>query len=288
MQRLTSSLVLGLSLCAAGLSGCGDDSSTDDGSNASTGTSTATDTGTPSTDTETPATDTGPATTDPDTGTTSDTPADTTEGESSTGPSGACQVWEVTYDLTGSEFEISGTAGGGAGDQVNTVMEPYDQNDHIGPGNFVLHFQDVDGGPGNLAYMHSFDMDINFVVDGAVTVTTDLESYAGPEECGITVGAINGTSVAWAPPAIVDYTSEGTVLCEGALCGLGGLPNGKPVDMNETSDQPVNSFEFNEDFTAFTMEEIITGMDESSTQSWMYIGTELNRALVDAPECLCR
>jgi len=210
--------------------------------------------------------------------------ADETSGE--TGAAG-CQVWAITYDLTGSEFEISNTPLG-AGDQVNTLMEPYDQDDHVGPGQFELHFEDVDGAPGGLATMVSYTMNVNFVVDGATTVTTNIMGAAGPEECGVTQGLLNGTTIAWAPPQIVDYTTEGTVLCEGGLCGAGGLPNGKAVDMGGTTNQPINNFEFEDDLSGFTMEEIVTDMDSNSTQSWMYVGSEVSRELVDAPACACQ
>lgn len=232
---------------------------------------------------------------------TTDTPTTTTgdEGSSSSssgevvdetaGESGAadCMVWAITYDLTGSEFELSGTPLG-AGDQVNTVMEPYDQDDHVGPGEFLLYFEDVDGAPGGLATMVSYTMVVNFVVDGATTVTTDISGQAGPEECGVTQGLLNGDTIAWAPPQIVDYTTMGTVLCEGALCGAGGLPNGDPVPMDDTTDQPLNSFVFDDDLGGFTMDEIITDMDSTSTQSWMYIGTEVDRELIAAPACACQ
>ncbi len=229
-------------------------------------------------------------------GTTTDETAETTEAEDgsstgaaddSSGGSGACQVWAITYDLTGSTFELSGTPLG-AGDQLNTVMEPYDQDDHVGPGQFVLHFEDIDGAPGGLASMSSYMMDIFFVVDGVTTVTTDIAGSAGPEECGVTQGLLQNGTVAWAPPQIVGYTSEGTVLCEGALCSAGGLPDGEPVDMGGTSDQPIGSFVFNDDLSAFTMDEVVINMDATSTQAWTYNATETARELIDAPACACQ
>ncbi|MFO7566361.1 MAG: hypothetical protein R6X02_27205 [Enhygromyxa sp.] len=196
-------------------------------------------------------------------------------------------VWEITYDLTGSEFEIDNTPFG-AGDQVNVVMEPYDANDHVGPGQFVLHFQDVGGSPGGQAFMHSYEMTINFVVDGATTVTTDLENDAGPEECGITSGSLEDTTIAWMPSAIVDHHSMGTILCQGVLCAGGGLPNGRPVPVDETSDQPISDFVFNDDLSSFTMAKTVVQEEPNvSTVSWTYAGTEVSRNLVAAPDCLC-
>lgn len=234
-------------------------------------------------------------------GTTTDDSAETTDAEDESGSSSSssgtaddssgtaaeCQVWAITYDLTGSTFELSGTPLG-AGDQVNTVMEPYDQDDHVGPGQFVLHFEDIDGAPGGQASMNSYMMDVFFVVDGVTTVTTNISGSVGPEECGVTQGVLRDGTVAWAPPQIVGYTSEGTVLCEGALCSAGGLPNGKPVDMGGMSDQSINSFVFNEDLSAFTMDEAVISMDNTSTQAWTYVGTETGRTLIDAPACACQ
>ncbi len=242
------------------------------------------------------ASSTDPATTDD---TTTDTPTTsvddtTTAADSSTGGGetagetkpGFCDVWEISYDLTGSQFEISGTPFG-AGDQVNTVQAPFGDDSNIGPGTFVLYFEDVGGEPGGLATMVSYDMVLDFVVDGTVTVTTEITGEAGPEECGITQGALAGDTVAWAPPQIVGYESVGFVQCEGALCGAGGLPNGEPVDMSGTTDQPISDFVFSDDFTGFTMERVVTDMTENSTNSWSYVGTETARRSLSVPDCVC-
>ncbi len=144
------------------------------------------------------------------------------------------------------------------------------------------------GAPGGLASMVSYSMEVNFVVDGATTVTTEISGQAGPDDCGVTQGLLSGTTIAWAPPQIVDYTTEGSVLCEGALCAAGGLPNGEPVDMSGTDDQPITNFEFEADLSGFTMAEVVTNMDANSTQSWSYVGTEASREMVLAQSCACQ
>ncbi len=226
-----------------------------------------------------------PDTTDAADGSTSSTTGEATEVTGDT-ETGTCQVWQITYDLAGSEFEISNTPFG-AGDQVNTLQEPYDADTNIGPGTFVLQFEDVDGAPGGLGTMVSYAMSLHFVVGGTVTVTTDIEGTAGPEACGVTQGLLAGTTVAWAPPLITDYTTEGQVLCQGPLCSAGGLPNGTPVVQDDVVDQPINDFVFEADLSAFTMAEVVTGQDGNSTNSWTYVGTQTNRELVDAPACAC-
>src|SRR5690349_8007757 len=171
-NRLTSPLLLGLSLAAGGLMACGD--STGDTGNAdetSTGGGSENagdgdgDTGDGDGDTGDGDGDSGDG--DGDTG---DGDGDTGDGDGDTGDGdgdGDCMVWEINYDLTTSEFEISDTPMG-AGDQVNVVMEPYDDDDHIGPGNMVLRFNDAGGMPGGNVYMYSYFMDLEFTIGGIV------------------------------------------------------------------------------------------------------------------------
>lgn len=277
-----------LAVVACGDDSSGEESAANDSSSGATDTSETTPPGTTTDASETtPGTTTDASeTTPPGTTTQGETDsADSTSG--STGPAGDCQVWEITYDLEGSEFEISGTPFN-AGDQVNVVTMPYDADDHVGPGNFVLRFQDEGGAPGGLAAMVSYQMALHFVVDaGPTVVATDLDADAGPDECGVTTGMLAGTTVAWMPSAIVDHHSVGQVLCTGALCGAAGLPNGDPVAMDETSDQPIDDFVFSDDLASFTMDQTVIAMDASSTTAWTYVGTETNRQLVIGPPCMC-
>lgn len=292
MQSLPLRLSLVLSLAASAI-GCGDDGGagdTEGGTDASsTGTGVSTNPAGSSSSTTGPTLPGSSSTTDPSTtaADSSSTSGPADSGETTETSTGACQVWEITYDLAGSEFEISETPFG-AGDQTNVLQEPYDAGGNIGPGSFVLQFEDVDGAPGGLATMNSYQMVLGFVVGGTVMVTTDIEGQAGPAECGITQGLLNAGTVAWAPPQIVDYVTTGTVLCEGALCSAGGLPNGKAVDQGGTSNQPITDFVFEDDLSGFTMAEIVVGTENSSVNSWLYVGTETGREMVDAPDCLCQ
>jgi hypothetical protein len=304
MQRISLPLmVLGVSLLGAGLVACGDDGSAD----ATSGnTETAGDgDGDPTTGDGDGDPTTGDGDGDPTTGdgdgdpTTGDGDGDgdpTTgdgdgDGDPTTGDGdgdpGDCQVWEITYDLTDSEFEIADTQAG-AGDQVNVVEEPYDGDETVGPGKFVLQFADVDGAPGGQAFMHAYDMTLDFTVNApGATVETDLQTDAGPVECGITSGVLDGSSLTWSPSAIVDLHTVGQILCNGLFCGAGGLPNGDPVAQDNTSDMPLSSFEFDGDLSGFTMVKTTIQQDDDSTTSWAYVGTEVSRELVDAPACLC-
>jgi hypothetical protein len=287
-------LILGVSIAAAGLMACGDDgnaeSSNETGDGDGDGTTGDGD-GDPTGDGD------GDPTGDGDGDPTGDGDGDPTgdgDGDGDGDPTGDgdgdpgdCMAWEITYELTNSEFEISGTLGG-LGDQVNVVEEPYDGDETVGPGSFVLHFQDVDGAPGGQAFMNAYEMSMHFkVVSIGATVETDLEGDAGPVDCGITSGSLEGTTVAWSPSAIVDHHSVGQILCTGFGCGPAMLPDGEPVPMDETSDQPISDFVFNNDLAGFTMDATVIQMDANSTTSWMYVGTETSRELVPAPACLC-
>lgn len=199
---------------------------------------------------------------------------------------GACMVWEITYELTGSVFELSATPFG-AGDQVNTLTTPYDANDHVGPGTIVMRFQDVGGSPGGLAAISAYTMAMHFVVDGVTKVATDLDATAGPSACGVTTGELEGNTVTWDPSALVGHHSVGQVLCTGALCSFGGLPNGDPVPIDETNDHPLSDFVFASDLKTFSMAKTVIAQDNNSTSTWQYEGAETERKLVAAPACLC-
>lgn len=201
---------------------------------------------------------------------------------------GDCEVWEITYDLTGSEFEIRGTPLK-LGDQVNVVGEPYEADDRIGPASFVLRFADIEGAPGGQAVMVEYRVDLQFEVDSpGANVLTDLVGRAGPDGCGITTGVLAGTRVAWKPSAIVGYHSKGEILCRGAFCKQANLPKGRPVAVDEVYDQALGEFVFSEDLTRFSMPRTVIREGPKSVSSWMYKGAEVRRERIAAPACLCK
>jgi T5SS/PEP-CTERM-associated repeat protein len=67
----------------------------------------------------------------------------------------------------------------------------------------------------------------------------------------------------------------------------GGFVSGQPVIMDETTEHPLNMFEFSNDFTGFDMEAVVVQMDNNSTTEWTFVGTEVSRELIAAPACLC-
>ncbi|MBW2734055.1 MAG: hypothetical protein JRH20_16835 [Deltaproteobacteria bacterium] len=199
---------------------------------------------------------------------------------------GTCSVWEITYDLAGSEFEIKNTPMG-AGDQLNTVATPYDADDHVGPGTITLRFQDLNNAPGGLAAITEYAMGINFIIGGVSKVTTEMDMTAGPSACGVTTGTLNGATVAWSPAALVDTHAVGSILCEGVACVLGGMPDGQPTAVDEVADQALGDFVFAEGLGSFTMAATVVSQDNLSTVTWRYKATETARELVPGPACLC-
>jgi len=202
------------------------------------------------------------------------------------GDPGTCKVWEIEYDLDGSEFEISQTPLG-AGDQLNVVEEPYDDDENVGPGSFVVRFADVDGQPDGSAWIVSYTMDLNFTVDGATTIETDLDQAAGPDECGLTSAMLDGDVATWDPLELNDYSSTGTITCYGNFCGLAGFEDGVPEDIDDMGPGPLDPFSFSGDRSTFTTETFIVQQDGQSTTTWFYTGAEISRQLIDAPDCLC-
>jgi hypothetical protein len=79
----------------------------------------------------------------------------------------------------------------------------------------------------------------------------------------------------------------GMIVCNGGFCGAGGFVSGQPVIMDETTEHPLNMFEFSNDFTGFDMEAVVVQMDNTSTTEWTFVGTEVSRELIAAPACLC-
>lgn len=203
-------------------------------------------------------------------------------GSGNTGNCPGATAWEVTYDLTGSIFEISGTFSG-AGDQVNVVEMPYDADDHWGPATMTIRFADVDGNPGDgPAQIVSYTATQDFVVNSTgISVHTDLDVDARPtgSQCGTAEGSFSSGTLAFTT-AMRNYHTKGAITCTGgALCNLAN-----PRDVDETKDQPLNSFTFTNGVGAFTMPKVNVPNDDNATTELSFIGTETSRTQVCACE----
>ena len=191
-------------------------------------------------------------------------------------------AWDITYDMTGSIFDIRDTPFN-AGNQTNTLQMPYDADTNWGPGTMVIRFVDAGGSPGDGgAHIMSYTATQNFRVVSAATVHTMLEVAALPlpDQCGAADGTLAGTTVSWGTD-LRNYRSVGTITCDGVGCSLGGLPPSR--DQDETGDQPLNSFEFSGDLSSFTMAEVTVPNDDQATTWLTFVGTEVSRV----QSCAC-
>ena len=61
-----------------------------------------------------------------------------------------------------------------------------------------------------------------------------------------------------------------------------------PQPVDETSAHPLEAFSFSNDFSSFdAVMPVVVQSDNNSTTTWDFRGDEVNRALVDGPDCLC-
>ncbi len=182
----------------------------------------------------------------------------------------------LTFDLSGG-FQITNTLGG-LGDTAEDIA--------LSGGELIvrLPFDGVEAdtpsdGTGGVLRLN---LPQEFTVAG---VLTEVTAHAGSvTEDTLNVGQLSGTDLEWVdesdapnciynadtwdidrtswspdtmpasgPGCLSDYSSIGVVTCGlGPLCSSGALQDG-PNPQNSLWDQPLNTFQFNDDFTSFTM-----------------------------------
>jgi hypothetical protein len=192
-----------------------------------------------------------------------------------------CSGWQIEYALSAS-LELSDTPLG-QGDGVYA----------IGPGRAVLRLEDADGRPGGTAAMLSYEMRENFTVTSklavfATTIVTDAWSRASPDSSGIAAcGRLGGTTLEWNTP-VEGYRTDGTLNCEGMLCGKLGAP---PPGRSELHIGPhpvrFEAFEFARDLKTFTMASTFVANTEVPRQT-AYIalaGRETRRSCALTTAC---
>lgn len=139
-----------------------------------------------------------------------------------------CEVWLVDYDLTGSQLEVRGVPGG-------------DRTKDVGPGALTLQYPAVDGerADGEVAIV-AYMLDLDFEESGIVT---DIETYAGPDACGMVTGSRSTSTVTWSGD-LTDHHARGTVTCtaDELFCGFVGLPKDEPQSRDSDEDLPLSSF----------------------------------------------
>ncbi|RMG93686.1 MAG: hypothetical protein D6705_18040 [Deltaproteobacteria bacterium] len=274
--------------------GCGDDGG-GAGTDAATETEGTSGSGSGSTGSSagTTAGGTTAATTDGSSGTTttSTSTSTSTTGTTGGGTAGACSSVVVTYDLTGTKINIDAIQ-----DFEITVQEPYDDDHNTGPGTMKIRFVDDGGGnpaPGS-AQIVEYNLVQNFVTGspGLATVTTDLDTWSGPDGCGTAVGVYGGDVLTWDDPAQMDpYCRDGTVSCTGAFCGMAGSPpeNMPFVFDNDCSEpHPLNPFTFQNGIDSFTSSPVVVAMDNNQTVTVTFTGTAIATEVdPNTPACAC-
>ena len=174
---------------------------------------------------------------------------------------GACAAWQIEYALAG-----------------NLCLEdtPFGQGDGVyavGPGRAVVRFEDRDGQPGGAATLRSYELREHFTVTSkallwTTTVVTDATTRAGPEQGGvIATGVLRRTTLEWSTP-VVGYRTDGTLTCEGQLCGKFGAP---PPGRSELHIGPAQvtfgSFELARDLQTFAMASTLVSKTDAPRQT---------------------
>lgn len=193
----------------------------------------------------------------------------------------ACAAWDVEYNLA-AKLRLTDTPMG-EGDGLYT----------IGPGKVVLRFDDRNGQPGGAVNMISYAMREYFVIKSktlfwTTTVTTDTNTTVTPDVCSSAAeGTLVGRTVRWTSP-VRGYRTDGTLTCEGSLCGTFGAP---PPGRSELHIGPgpvtFNSFELAQDLKTFRMATALVSKTSMPKQTGFLTlaGRETKRACAPAKPC---
>lgn len=221
-------------------------------------------------------------------------------------PSAVCpngNYWDISYDLPKSE-QTPGVAP--ADPPVNqnalllrdTMMAIGDGNHNIGPGNATIRFENIDGKPGGKAYLLEFTISIDFTAPPATTnlVGTMGHDYEGP--CGsCAVGNIEGDKLTWSDfagtaygtdqaPNVHSFFSEGTITCDGPLCGsFGAPPQGTTPNSDGPYDLRFETWILAADASTFFAPPFITQQDLNSTTRIQVYGVEKSRECKSFQAC---
>jgi len=193
-----------------------------------------------------------------------------------------CDAWDIEYALS-ANLSLSDTPMG-KGDGVHAV----------GPGSVVLRFENRDGQPAGEVKMLSYNMREHFTIKTkalvfTTTVVTDTTTTATPGACSVVDWGALGANrvVAWRTPAN-GYRTDGTITCDGTLCGkFGAPPSGKSELHIPPHPVPLSSFTFAPDMKTFTMPSTRVSKTDTPKQTAeiALAGREVRRACVQAPAC---
>jgi hypothetical protein len=191
--------------------------------------------------------------------------------------------WEVEYAVA-ANLKLTDTPMG-EGDGVYP----------IGPGKVLLRWQNQNGQPGGEVKMLEYRMREYFTIKSrtlfwTTTVVTDTNTAATPNVCSIAAdGAFDGAArtIKWRTP-VRGYRTDGTLTCEGSLCGkFGAPPPGQSPLHIGPSDIWFKPFVFGSDLKTFTMATTHVSKTDMPKQSGevALAGREVRRACVPVAQC---
>lgn len=199
-------------------------------------------------------------------------------------PAGAdqpCDAWDVQYTLA-AKLQLTDTPMG-AGNGIYPV----------GPGSVVLRYENVDGAPGGVVQLRAYAMREFFRIDSSALfwkthVVTDTRTTASPDACGvIATGKLDGTTLHWVSTA-AGYRTDGTLDCDGSLCGSFGAPPGGKSELHIPPHAvTLGPFKFAPDMKTFSMPSTLVSKTESPKQTayLAFSGREARRTCVRVAPC---
>jgi len=192
-----------------------------------------------------------------------------------------CDAWRIEY-ATNVNLKMSDTPMG-AGDGVYKA----------GTGSLVLRFENQNGQPGGHVDMLQYRTREAFtVVSKALFWTTKVKTRtttrATPNACGVVAsGTLQENALNWSSP-VRGCRTDGTLECEGSLCGKFGAPPAGVSDLHVPS-HPVlfKPFRFGKDLKTFKMAYAFAAKTEAPKQASHIAlsGREVSRTCVAAPSC---
>jgi len=192
-----------------------------------------------------------------------------------------CDEYEVEY-LLAANLELSETPLG----QGNGVYR-------VGPGTTVVRFEQRDGVPTGAAKLVSYGMTVRFTVHSTTLfwnthVATDAKSTVSSDDCGVIAsGMLSNRKLEWKSD-VRGARTDGTVNCEGSLCGKFGAP---PAGMTPLHEPPRNlrfrPWVFAPDMKSFTMAKTWIAHSDSPrhTAHVALAGREIRRTCVRSLSC---
>ncbi len=192
-----------------------------------------------------------------------------------------CNAWDVDYALA-AKLQLSETPhGAGNGTYV------------IGPGSMTLRFENENGQPGGTVRMRAYAMRESFAIESHTAfwtthLLTDSKTQVTPDACGdVAKGELGGGQLRWTTN-LTGYRTDGTIDCDGSLCGSFGAPQaGKSALHLPPHNVSFSPFQFAPDMKTFSMPVTFVSKSENPKQTAQITlsGREARRTCVKVPPC---